>query len=140
MRARDFVRRLDVVHLDVDHADAELDARIHLAQRVEVLRRAVRHFQHQVVGVQLVEERDQRASTRRAEWSGRRSCRSRNAPPRRPANASSTRLMAAAARGPSSGLPGILASSTCTQAQGRPGDLLRQHVRHRHQSALRRSP
>ena len=52
---------LDVVDLDVDHADAELDLRVHVLQRLQILRRTVGHFEHQVIHVQLVEEVDQRA-------------------------------------------------------------------------------
>ena len=37
---------LDVVDFDVDHADADADARVDLSQGIQVARRAVGEFEH----------------------------------------------------------------------------------------------
>ena len=59
--AGDLFGCLDVVDLDVDHADAEGDARVDLLQGVQVALWAVGEFEHQVVSAQFVEKVDQGA-------------------------------------------------------------------------------
>ena len=43
-----------MVHFDIDDAEAELDAGGDILEHIEVSLRAVRQFQHEVVGVQAV--------------------------------------------------------------------------------------
>lgn len=57
----DLLGRFDVVDLDVDHADAEADARIDLLQGVQVACRTVGEFEDQVIGAQFVEKVEQGA-------------------------------------------------------------------------------
>ena len=52
----DFVGGLDVVHLDVDHADAEGDFLVDVFESIEVAGRTVGEFENEVVGVEGVEE------------------------------------------------------------------------------------
>lgn len=47
----DFVGGLDVIHLDVDHADAEGDFLVDVLEGIEVARRTVGEFEDEVVGV-----------------------------------------------------------------------------------------
>lgn len=55
----DFVGGLDVVDLDVDHADAEGDFLVDMLERIEVAGGAVGEFEDEVVGVEGVEEIEQ---------------------------------------------------------------------------------
>ena len=59
--AGDLFGRLDVVDLDVDHADADADARVDVLQGAQVARWAVGEFKHQVIGAQFVEKVEQGA-------------------------------------------------------------------------------
>ncbi len=56
-----FVSRLDVVHFDVNHANADGDVVVDFFQRVEVRIRTVGEFENQMVCVQAVEKLDQRS-------------------------------------------------------------------------------
>ena len=56
----DLVRGLDVVDLDVDHPDADADIGAQVRERLEIRWRPVRQLEDQVIGVQLVQERDER--------------------------------------------------------------------------------
>src|ERR1035437_3975114 len=56
---RDLVGGLDVVHLDVDHADAEEDFFVDVLERIDVALRAVGEFEHEMVAMQRVEEIDE---------------------------------------------------------------------------------
>ena len=56
---RDFVGGLDVVHLDVDHADAEGDFLVDALEGIQVGGGAVGEFEDEVVGVERVEEIDE---------------------------------------------------------------------------------
>src|SRR4029078_162973 len=58
--ARDSVGSFDVIHLHVDDTDTEGNARIDLAQRLEVDRRAVRDFEHEMLRVELREKTSER--------------------------------------------------------------------------------
>src|SRR5688572_14769751 len=53
------VRRLHMIHLHIDHAEAERDPRIHFLQCVQVLRRTMREFQNNVIRMKTVEEPEQ---------------------------------------------------------------------------------
>src|SRR6266536_4937906 len=55
-----FLRRLDVVHLDVHHAQPDADVPVHVLERGEGGGRAMGEFEHEMVGVQTVEKRNQR--------------------------------------------------------------------------------
>ncbi len=57
----DLFGRFDVIDLHVHHADAQADARVDVPQRFQIGGGAVRHLQHQVIDVQLVEEIGERA-------------------------------------------------------------------------------
>ena len=48
--ARDFLRRLNVVDFDIYYADAQADARVNLAERLQVGRGPVRQLEHEMVG------------------------------------------------------------------------------------------
>src|SRR5690606_11028899 len=52
----DEVGRLDLVVLDVDHAEADPDPRVEIAQRLELAVTPPGEFEHQVVDAQSVEE------------------------------------------------------------------------------------
>ena len=52
--ARDLIGALDVVYLDVHHADTQLDARIDLSQRLQIIFWPMRQLQDQMIAVQLV--------------------------------------------------------------------------------------
>ncbi len=45
-----------VIHLDVDHADAEPMLRVDVPEGLEIARRAVREFEHEMIRVQRIEE------------------------------------------------------------------------------------
>ena len=55
----DFLRRLDVIDLDVDHALPDPDLRTDLLQRLKVILRAVGKFENEVIGMQGVEKLNQ---------------------------------------------------------------------------------
>ena len=56
---RDLVRGFDVVHFDVDHADADADVRPQVAQRLQIRRRPVGELEHQMIGAQRAEKANQ---------------------------------------------------------------------------------
>ena len=55
----DFLGRLDVIDLDVDHAQPDPDLRTDLLQRLKVILRAVGKFENEVIGMQGVEKLNQ---------------------------------------------------------------------------------
>ncbi len=55
-----FIRGLDVVHLYIDDAEAERDARVDALERVEIGRGTMRKLEDEMVAMQRVEEREQR--------------------------------------------------------------------------------
>src|ERR1035437_5423181 len=57
----DFLGRFDAIDLHIDHADADLDLRADIFERLQIFGQPMRHFQHEVVHVELVEEAHQRA-------------------------------------------------------------------------------
>ena len=77
----DFFGCLDVVDLDVDHADADADARVDVLQGAQVACRAVGEFEHQVIGAQLVEKVEQGAPLALLDGLASRSCQSRSGRP-----------------------------------------------------------
>jgi len=106
--AGDLLRRLDVVHLDV-HTPRPMPIRGSTSlSAYQVGGRAMGQFEHEMVGVQAVEKRNQRGPVTFLNRLSAGNCRSRNATAFSTRTASSTRLIASAASGPSAGLPGTL--------------------------------
>ena len=58
--ARNFVGGLDVIHFDVDDAEAEGEARIDVLESIEVGGWTMGEFEDEVVGVEVVEKGDER--------------------------------------------------------------------------------